>query len=365
MNKLEEARKKINEIDEKMAKLFEERMIAATSIANYKLEHALPIFDSIREKEVINKNVGYIENEEIREYYVNFLKGIMDISKKYQSRLMNGMKVAYSGVEGAFAYIAANKMFPGANYIAYNDFNDAYRAVEIGDCDACVLPLENSFAGDVGVVMDLVFAGTLFINQVIELEVVQNLMAKKGMSINDIKTVTSHPQALSQCAEYLKKHDFMTIEATNTAAAAKLVSESIDNTLAAIASSDTANLYNLEILESNINSSHNNTTRFGAFSRCLNDLNKKTQMGEHFILVFTVKNEAGALAKTLNIIGSHGFNMRSLRSRPMKELIWNYYFYVELEGNVNSEDGNEMLRALQVFCDRLKMVGTYSFKTEK
>ena len=83
-------------------------------------------------------------------------------------------------------------------------------------------------------------------------------------------------------------------------------------------------------------------------------------MGEHFILVFTVKNEAGALAKTLNIIGSHGFNMRSLRSKPMKGLIWNYYFYAEIEGNIYSKDGQEMLRALQVFCDKLKIVGNYT-----
>lgn len=365
MNKLDEARKKINQIDEQMAKLFEERMKAASEVAEYKVEHALPIFDASREQEVINKNTSYIEDAVIREYYVNFLKDTMNISKKYQSRLMHGMKVAYSGVEGAFAYIAANKMFPGAIYVAYSDFSDAYKAVENSECDACVLPLENSFAGDVGVVMDLMFSGSLFINQVIELEVVQNLMAKKDTTIKNIKTVISHPQALSQCADYIRKHEFEMVEATNTAAAAKMVSEGNDNTLAAIASSDTANLYNLEILESNINSSHNNTTRFGAFSRCLNDTNKSGQMGEHFILVFTVKNEAGALAKTLNIIGSHGFNMRSLRSRPMKELIWNYYFYAELEGNINSGDGRDMLKALQIFCDRLKIVGTYSFKIEK
>ena len=365
MNKLDEARKKINEIDQQMAKLFEERMKSAEEVAKYKVEHALPIFDSAREQEVINRNSKYIENDVIRDYYISFLKNTMDISKQYQSRLIEGMRIAYSGVEGAFAYIAANKMFPNANYISYSDFNLAYEAVEKGECDACVLPLENSFAGDVGVVMDLIFSGSLFINQVIELEVIQNLIAKKESNLKDIKTVISHPQALSQCDEYISKHNFKTFEASNTAVAAKQVAESNDKTVAAIASIDTANLYGLEIIESNINSSHNNTTRFGAFTRSLNDNNKKNSMGEHFILVFTVKNEAGALAKTLNIIGSHGFNMRSLRSRPMKELIWNYYFYAELEGNINSQDGKDMLRALEIFCDRLKIVGTYSLSVEK
>lgn len=360
MNKLEEARKKINSVDEEIAKLFEERMKAAKEIAEYKKENGLPITDASRELELINKNSKFVNDEVIREYYVNFIQETMNISKKYQSRILNGMKVAYSGVKGAFAYIAATKMFPSAEYISYSDFADAYKSVENGECDACVLPLENSYAGDVGVVMDLMFSGNLYLNQLIELEVVQNLVAKKGTEKRQIKKVISHQQALSQCSEYIKQHGFIEEEASNTAVAAKLVAESSDETIAAIASSDTSNIYDLEIIEANINSSFNNTTRFGAFTKCLNDYKKTDKMGEHFILVFTVKNEAGALAKTLNIIGSHGFNMRSLRSKPMKGLIWNYYFYAELEGNIYSKDGQEMLRALQVFCDKLKIVGNYT-----
>lgn len=357
MNELEKARKIISEIDEQMAKLFEKRMEAASKVAEYKKEHALPILDSSREKELINKNSAYIENEVIKEYYINFLKDTMDISKKYQSRIVNGMKVAYSGVPGAFAHIAAMRMFPNANYISYPDFFSAYEAVENGDCDTCVLPLENSYAGDVSIVLDLVFNGNLFINQVLELEVVHNLMAKKGALKNDIKTVISHNQALAQCSNYIEKHGYKTIESVNTAVSAKQVSEGDDYTLAAIASYDTAELYGLEILESNINESRNNTTKFGAFSRTFN---KSVNNGSHFTLVFSVKNEAGALAKTLNIIGSYGFNMASLRSRPKKELMWNYYFYVELEGNINTSEGKEMLEALDKYCDKLKLVGVYN-----
>ena len=362
MNKLEIARKKINEIDQEIAKLFEERMQAAKQIAEYKKENALPIFDNSRELEVITKNSELIIDETIREYYVNFIKQTMDVSKRYQLRIVEGMKVAYSGLNGAFAHIAAMKMFPGAQYVSFADFSEAYKAVENGTCDACVLPLENSYAGDVGVVMDLVFNGSLFINQLIELEIVQNLVAKKGTEKRNIKKVISHQQALSQCSEYIKKHGFIEEEANNTAVAAKYVAESSDESIAAIASSETADIYDLEIIEANINASFNNTTRFGAFSRCLNDVKTTGKMSEHFILVFTVKNEAGALAKTLNIIGSHGFNMRSLRSKPMKGLIWNYYFYAELEGNIYSSDGQEMLRALKVFCDKLKIVGTYTLR---
>ncbi len=360
MNKLEEARNKINKIDKEIAELFEQRMQEVKNVAEYKKEKGLAILDNNRELEVINKNINFINDQIIKEYYIDFLKQTMNISKKYQQRLFEGIKVAYSGIEGAFAYIAANKMYPNATYISYPDFTAAYNAVVDGTCDVCVLPLENSFAGDVGVVMDLMFSGSLFINQIFDLEVIQNLVAKPNSNLKDIKKVISHSQALSQCNEYITKYGFETMEAQNTAIAAKIVAESDDASLAAIASSDTANIYHLEIIDSNINTKNNNTTRFGAFTKCLNDATNLNKMGNHFMLVFTVKNEAGALAKMLNIIGSHGFNMRSLRSRPMKDLLWNYYFFVELEGNINSNEGKEMVRALHIFCDRLKIVGTYS-----
>ena len=364
-NMLDEARKIINEVDSKMAELFVQRMRAAEMVYAHKKKFGLPILDDAREQAVVEKNTELIKDEVLKEYYMDYIKNVMSISRAYQFRMQNGLKVAYSGVEGAFAHIAAMKMFPGAIFISYPNFEEAYNSVVNGECDTCVLPLENSFAGDVGLVMDLMFSGPLYVNQVIELEVVQNLLAKKGTKIEDIKKVVSHQQALSQCRDYITKKAFKEEEMANTALAAKYVSASSDNTIAAIASSDTANIYGLEILDSNINSSHNNTTRFGAFSRSLNEQANQTKMGNHFILVFTVKNEAGALAKTLNIIGSHGFNMRSLRSRPMKELIWNYYFYVELEGNINSSDGKDMLKALGIFCDKLKLVGTYVYKIEK
>ena len=364
MSELDNIRKQINKIDEEMASLFEQRMNLAKEVAEYKSKYALPIFDGKREKEVIEKNSKYINNEVIKEYYVRFLQSLMDESKKYQSRLIKGLKVAYSGVEGAFAHEAAMKMFPNSEYIAYPNFEAAYKAVENGDVDTCILPLENSFNGDVGLVMDLMFSGSLYINQVTELDVNQNLVGIKGTHLEDIKQVISHPQALAQCGKYLHEKGFEQIEASNTALAAKHVSELNDKSIVAVASSITAELYGLEIIEKNINSSPNNTTRFGAFSRSLHEVSNKEVMGQHFTLMFTVKNEAGSLAKTLNIIGSYGYNMRSLRSRPMKELMWNYYFYVELEGNPNTGDGKEMIKALEIFCDKLKLVGTYLYNVE-
>ena len=363
MSELDEARKKINAIDEQMAKLFEERMKYSSKIAEYKLQCGLPIYDKTREDEVIERNSSLISDSVIKEFYVPFLKNLMDESKNYQRRLMKGMRVAYSGVPGAFGYSASIRMFNDAELVSYSSFEAAYRAVEKGDCDIAVLPIENSFAGDVGLVMDLVFQGSLYINQIIDFDIVQNLLGIDGASIDDIKTVISHPQALGQCDNYINEHHFEVKEFSNTAVAAKEVSRLQDKSVATIASAEAAKLYNLKIMDKHINTSSNNTTRFAAFSRIINTPNSKIKEGEHFILVFTVINEAGSLAKTLNIIGSHGFNMRNLRSRPMKDLMWNYYFFVEIEGNVNTPDGADMLRELRTVCDRLKLVGTYySFK---
>ena len=359
MKDLTEVRKKINEVDKQIASLFEQRMILARDVAKYKQEHALPIFDSVREKQVIENNLEYIDDDVIKEYYVSFMEQTMDISKRYQDRLISGMKIAYSGVEGAFGHIATKSLFLNQQLISYQGFKEAYESVEKGECDACVLPLENSYAGDVGSVMDLIFSGSLFINNVIDVDVVHNLIAKKGVKLSSIKRVISHPQALAQCQNYISNHNFETEEHVNTAIAAKELSLSEDYETAVIASKDVANLYDLEILESNINEARNNTTRFAVFSRSLNKQKSINKIGEHFILVFTVLNEAGALAKTLNIIGSFGFNMRTLRSRPMKGLQWNYYFFIEGDGDINSSDGQDMIRQLKTVCDRLKVVGTY------
>lgn len=365
MNELECARKQINEIDAEMARLFEKRMQASKAVASYKKEHALPILDSVRENEIIAKNASFIEDASVREYYVQFLKQTMAISRSYQSRLNDGIRVAYSGVPGAYAYIAIKKLFPEGNPVSYPNFESAYSAVENGECDACVLPIENSYAGDVGTVMDLIFSGTLYVNQVIDLEIVHNLMGVEGATLDTVKKVVSHPQALSQCAEFISSHAYESEAFSNTAVSAQYVKERADTSIGAIASNETAKIFGLKIIENAINTSRNNTTRFAVFSRAQNNLKSTGKMNNHFILTFTVKNEAGALAKTLDIIGAHGFNMRNLRSRPMKELLWSYYFYIEADGSIDTPDGKEMLRALSATTDRLRLVGTYQTKDLK
>ena len=290
-------------------------------------------------------------------YYVNFLRNNMAVSRAYQDKLMEGMKVAYSGTEGAFAHIATSKLFPTARKIAYGDFQSAYRAVECGECDVAVLPTENSYNGEVGQVTDLMFSGTLFINGILELEVTHDLLALPSARKEDIKTVISHPQALAQCGKFIAERGYAQMEFSNTALAAKEVARLCDPTVAAIASEEAAALYGLAVLERNINSQRSNTTRFAVFSRTRKE--QRGKRGLHSVLLFTVRNEAGALARAIDIIGQHGFNMRKLSSRPMKELMWQYYFYVELEGNLDTDEGDKLLSALTPYCDRLKFLGNY------
>ena len=357
-NKLQKAREIINRVDKQMADLFVERMHAAEMVADYKKEHGLEILDANREEEIVKRNSEYVQDEKIRSYYVNFLKNNMQVSRSYQSELMEGMRVAYSGTEGAFAHIATIKLFPTARKIAYGDFESAYRAVEKGDCDVAVLPVENSYNGEVGQVTDLLFSGSLYVNGVTELAVSHNLLGTCDATIDDVKQVVSHAQALGQCSAYIREHNFQTVEYVNTALAAKFVSENKDKSIGAIASVEAAEIFGLKVLDHNINASRTNTTRFIVVSRSERKHSIK-EMGVHTIMLFTVRNQAGALAKAIEIIGKHGFNMRTLRSRPMKELLWQYYFYIEAEGNINTPEGQEMLKDLSKYCDKLKAVGTY------
>ena len=204
---------------------------------------------------------------------------------------------------------------------------------------------------------DLLFSGPLYINRVMNLSVTHHLMAPRGSSLAGIKKVVSHPQALAQCAPYLRAHGLETEEFANTAIAAKYVAEHGDPTLAAIGTEEAAELYGLEILAKGINESDRNTTRFAALSRV--ESTEPRHEDDRFFLVFTVKNQAGALADAIQVIGRYGFNMRGLHSRPMKTLVWQYYFYLECEGNIRSELGKEMLSRLSTFCDKLKLVGSY------
>ena len=236
MDKLIQAREIISEVDKEIALLFEKRMEAVKLVAEYKKERGLPVFDSSRENEVVKNNLENVQDEEIKEFYVPFIKNTMEISKRFQHRILEGANIAYSGVEGAFAYIAAGRIFPDGNRISYPDFKAAYEAVEKGECDCAVIPIENSRAGEVGQVIDLLFSGSLYVNGVYSLDVRHNLIGLDGVTEKDITKVVSHQQALDQCAHYIRNQGYKTESYENTAMAAKYVADLGDPSVAFLSS---------------------------------------------------------------------------------------------------------------------------------
>lgn len=354
--KFHDARESIGEIDKQIAELFEKRMNASKVVAEYKKVNGIPVEDKEREKLLLEKNSQYISDDEIRSYYVNFQKYMMKLSKDFQHKILDGTRVAFSGVKGAFAEIAVKKIFPDCVPVGYKDFKTAYKAVENGECECAVLPIENSYEGDVSRVMDLTYFGSLFINGVYDMSVEQHLFGLADAHKKDIKKVISHPQAIGQCNEYIAEKGYEIEEAVNTAVAAQMVSDSGDVSVAVICSLEAGNEFGLKLLDRKINEDNTNTTRFAVFSR----VPRGESVGdENFILLFTVRDEAGSLSKAVSVFGELGYNLKALKSRPSKDVIWNYYFFLEGEGKLTKETEGKMISELSKVCTNVRLVGRY------
>lgn len=352
-----EARKNIDRIDREMAELFAERMQAAAVVAAYKEDHGLPVEDKAREAEMIARNTERLPPA-YRPYYRNFLVGTITESKRYQRLLVSGLRVAYSGVEGAFAHVATMRIFgePGEK-VACPDFATAYRSVESGACHCAVLPIENSYAGDVGQVMDLAWRGSLTISGIYDLPLSQCLLAKPGVTLAEVREVVSHPQALAQCQPYLRRQGWIQTTAVNTAVAARTVAAGERREVAVIAARETAELYGLQVLENDINEQKSNTTRFAVFSTAACEIKPSDN---HFVLLFSCKNQPGALGDAISVISRHDYNLKCLKSHPTGVENWAYYFYAEGEGNLGTEAGQTMRRELERVCNSVRVLGSFS-----
>ena len=352
----QEARKLIGDIDVEIAGLFEKRMTAVKEVAEYKKVNGIPVEDGVREAALLEKNSNLINDDEIRSYYINFQKNTMNLSKDFQHKILDGTRIAYSGVKGAFAEMAVKRIFPDGNPVPYADFKAAYKAVEAGECECAVLPIENSYEGDVARVMDLTYFGSLFINGVYDMAVEQHLFGTPDSHRNTIKKVVSHPQALGQCAEYISERGLETEEAVNTALAAANVAKNADSSVGVICSLEAGHEYGLKLIDRKINKDSKNTTRFAVFSRIPRG---ETMGDENFIVLFTVRDEAGSLSKAISVFGECGYNLKALKSRPSKDVIWNYYFFLEGEGKLTKEDEKNMLNKLSEVCTNVRLVGRY------
>ena len=354
MNQLDKAREKINAIDVQMRELFEQRMKAVEEVAEYKLKNNMKIFDPDREAEVIEKNSIKMQNEKLKPYYREYIQAVMDISKSYQESIVNCDTYGYQGVLGAFSHIATQRLFPHGKMKNYAAFEGAVKGVLNHEIAKAVLPFENSYTGEVGEILDLLFKYDVVIQSIYDLKINQNLLGLKDATLCDIKQVYSKDQAINQCQDFLKNFDYELIPYANTALAAKFVSESQDKSKAAIASIETAELYGLEVLAENINTSKDNTTRFVVVG------NELPEDGNHLSIVFTVHHESGQLAKIMQIVAKYGFNMENIKSRSLKDASWQYYFYMEIEGHYRDEKMQSMLEECRNSSSNFKVIGVYN-----
>lgn len=362
MDTLETLRKRIDELDASLREAFAARMETAAAVAQYKASHGLAVLDAAREEAVVEKNMAALgeSRQALASYYEDFVRHNMALSRALQQALIGRDTVAYQGVEGAFSHIALGKLFPHARAVGFPAWADVFEAVENGDAEYGVLPFENSSAGDVSEVLDLCFFHpNLWVCDVYDLPVGQNLLGVPGAGLGDVKTVLSHPQALHQCAGFLKMMQLAQREAANTAFAAREVAQKGDKTLAAIASKQTAELYGLHVLAENINGSDDNTTRFIVIGKT------PRAKGNRFSLLFTVDHKAGALARVMRVIGEEGFNLECIKSRPMPHVAWEYYFYAELVGDYSGQAARTLLDKLSAVCRTVRVLGVYRRGTKK
>ena len=262
MNKLENARKTINQIDQEMAALYEKRMNAVQEVLAYKKENGLPVFDASREQEVIERNLEHIQNPDYKLFYKEFLHHVMENSKDYQKTLLSEDVVAYAGVQGAFSQIMAQRLYPENRKLNLKNFDEVFKSVVEKKAQYGVIPFENTNSGSVGEVLDALLEYPVYIQGIYDLKVEQCLLGTMDATLKDIEWVYSKDQALWQAKDFLKELGVQTVSYPNTAMAAQYVASEQDKTKAAIGAKENAQLYGLKVLASQIEAHTENTTRF-------------------------------------------------------------------------------------------------------
>ncbi|WP_028044149.1 prephenate dehydratase [Candidatus Stoquefichus massiliensis] len=370
MKDLNQCREEIDAIDKEMIALFEKRMNVAKDVITYKLANHMDIFQAAREAQVVEKNVNRIHNEELKEYAKSFILDMMNISKTYQASFIptdhvfdlsspqhDHIIVGYPGVPGSFSETALTSYFgSSANRKNYKNFEDVFKALENNEIDYGVVPLENSSTGAINDNYDSIRDYGFYIVGEQNISVSQHLLGIKGACIEGIKEVYSHPQGLLQSSQFLSQHPKMKQrEYVNTATAAKYIAESQNPQIAAIASDKAAQLYDLEILQENIQDIQNNSTRFIIFGKHL----EKSTDATHVSIVFTLSHQVGTLYQVMKIINDHQINMLRIESRPIKAKPWEYYFYVDFEGNLENQNIIQALEDMKAHTITLRVLGQY------
>lgn len=377
MMDLSDYRKQIDSIDEKLTKLFCERMETAAEIAAFKKENNIPILDPKREREKLNA-VSSACPDELSDYTRSLYSLIFELSRSYQRKRSNGISelqklifyalentekafpnkalVACQGVEGSFSQQACEKLFDYPNLMYFNSFDSVFAAIDKGLCRYGVLPLENSTAGSVNKIYDLMITYDFSIVKSTRLKVDHCLLANKGVNIPDIKEIFTHEQAIAQCGDFLKTlGDVKVTPCENTAAAAKRIFESGRKDAAAISSRSCADIYGLEILGESIQDRGNNYTRFICIS-------KKLEIypgADKTSIMMILPHKPGSLYKTLSRFYALGINLIKLESRPLPDSDFEFMFYFDLEASVYEDKFLRVFDGIEDLSVKMKYLGSY------
>ena len=376
MNKLEDLRNQINEIDDRIVDLYLKRMDVVKQVAAAKTDTNKAVNDSEREDAIIyrlSKNVP----DQLKLYIKELYKTVFHTSKSYQTAIMNkssktaekieqilntelpsmpvSAAVACQGVKGANSGAVAKKIFPISDITYFKNFEGVFSAVEKGLCEFGVLPIENSTAGSVSEVYDLMKKYNFHIVRSARVKIEHCLVSKQGADIKSIKKVISHPQALSQCTEYLKKLGVEIEAVENTAVAAKIVSESDDKSIGALCSADCAEIYGLKILENSVQDSVANFTRFICIAKNL----EIYKVADRISIMMSISHKPGSLNNIIGRFSALGLNLAKIESRPIPNSEFEFMFYFDFEGDVQDVNVRSLIAELENGSDKFVFLGTY------
>ena len=373
-----ELRGQIDAIDDQLVQLFAQRMDVAAQIADYKKEQNMPIFVPAREREKL-MDVAAKAGPEMANYTRVLYSMLFELSRSYQSKRNNTLSslytkitqaientpklfpqtpmVACQGVEGAYSQIACEKIFKNPFIMYFKNFEGVFTAIEQGLCQYGILPIENSTAGSVKKVYDLMIRHNFSIVRSFRLKIDHNLLAAPGATMDSIKEIYSHEQAINQCSEFLAGLNAVkVIPVENTAVAAEMVAKSGRTDIAAISSRSCAELYGLKTLADSIQDKGNNHTRFICISK-----NLEVYPGSDKTSIMMILNHRpGALYRVLARLYVLGINVTKLESRPLPDRDFEFMFYFDLETSIYSEEFVQLMCELDDLCEEFKYLGSYS-----
>jgi chorismate mutase/prephenate dehydratase len=365
---LQALRDEIGNIDRDLMQLLKRRMDCVEKIAAAKVKAAYPFRDQEREEHVLRKirraAVEYgLDARQLESLY----RQIMEMSISHQQAYVRGLttvplRVAYQGVEGSYSHLSAQLRYAnregGSLLSGYESVQAVADAVRHGEADVALLPIENSTAGSINDTYDILADGALTITAEVFSQVQHCLIALPGATVEDLRRVISHPQALWQCEEYLQTLPWVKPEAEfDTAGAARKVKELNDRTLGAIASESAAAILGLQVVKKSIQTQPENTTRFVEVaieaSPCPHDQPCKTS------LLVVLHRKPGTLGQVLTHFGSRGISLTKLESRPIPSSPWEYRFYLDVEAHAKEVRMTEVLKDIQPLAREFVLLGTY------